>query len=62
MAKAKTLAEFQVKIADDGETATLHISDSEGGMLELQATREQLDVIADEIDRMLEATEEADEA
>lgn len=62
MAKSKTLAEFQVKISDDGETATLHISDSSGETLELQATREQLDLIADEIDRMLEATEEADEA
>lgn len=62
MAKAtKTLAQFRIVPAEDGQSAQLHIEDETGATLELKATREQLDVIADEIDTMLTSTEEADE-
>ena len=62
MADAKKLTQFQVKADEDGESARIHIEDDSGGKLELIATRDQLDVIAEALDDMLETTEEADEA
>lgn len=58
MAETKTLARFTAKQAPDG--FTLHIEDGSGGMLELAATRDQLDVIADALDDLLADTEEDD--
>lgn len=59
MADAKKLTKFHVE--QSGDAFSLHIEDESGGLLELAATREQLDVIADSLDDLLSETEEGDE-
>ncbi|WP_152048097.1 hypothetical protein [Aureimonas psammosilenae] len=61
MANEKKLKTFEIRTDGSGEGATLHIADESGGELVLTATREQLDLIADEIDDLLNTTDEADE-
>ena len=56
----RKLARFEV--TKTGEDAfTLHIEDEAGELLELSATADQLDVVADALDDILEASEEEDE-
>lgn len=63
---AKALAKFT--IVDEDEGFRLHIEDDSGGKLELTATAEQLDLIAETIDDLLggddavDALEDDDEA
>lgn len=57
----KTLAQFRVELDESGESAQLHIEDDSGATLELTASREQLDLLADTLDELLAGTEEADE-
>lgn len=59
MDDAKKLKKFHVEGA--GDIFSLHIEDEAGGMLELSASREQVDLIADSLDELLSQTEEADE-
>ncbi len=59
MADANKLARFSVAGARD--TFNMHIEDEAGNRLELIATREQLDLIADELDDVLLADDSADE-
>lgn len=59
MADAKKLTKFHVE--PNGEGFSLHIEDESGGALELAATREQVDLIADSLDEMLGDSDEADE-
>jgi hypothetical protein len=54
---AKALARFTIE--PDGEGYTLHIEDEDGDTLELTATAEQLDLIAEALDDQLE--EDVDE-
>ena len=57
---AKTLSRFTIEAQDD-EQFLLRIEDSEGGSLELMATYEQLDLIAESIEEHLdEDFEDAD--
>ena len=49
---AKALAHFTIE--PGGEGYTLHIEDEDGDSLELTATAEQLDLIAEAIDEQLE--------
>jgi hypothetical protein len=56
--KTKMLSRFTAK--QGGDSFTLHIEDESGGTLELAATRDQLDVIADALDDLLADTEEDD--
>ncbi len=60
MAATRTLSRFTATQAGDG--FTLHIEDGSGTTLELAATRDQLDVIADALDDLLADTEEDDAA
>lgn len=62
MAQTKSLAQFRIELSDDGESAQIHIEDDGGETLELTATRDQLDLLADTLDEMLSESEEADEA
>lgn len=56
---AKALARFTIEPSDDGYT--LHIEDDGGDTLELTATPEQLDLIAEAIeDHLDEAGDELD--
>lgn len=56
---AKSLARFTIEPSDDGYT--LHIEDDGGDTLELTATPEQLDLIAEAIeDHLDEAGDELD--
>jgi len=57
----RKLAQFRLNPTKNGEGAQLHIEDDSGETLELSATREQLDVLADTLDDFLSETEEADE-
>ena len=58
---AKALSRFTIEPADDGYT--LHIEDDAGETLELTATAEQLDIIAEAIeDQLEEDVEEIDAA
>ena len=50
---AKTLSRFTIEAQDD-EQFLLRIEDSEGGNLELFATYEQLDLIAESIEEHLD--------
>lgn len=64
MADPKTLARFT--IVPKGEDFHLHIEDDSGETLELIASEEQLDLLADALDEALEAApdegdDEADE-
>jgi enolase len=58
---AKALSRFTIEPGDDGYT--LHIEDDGGETLELTATAEQLDIIAEAIeDQLEEDVEEIDVA
>ena len=59
MAAMKKLAKFTVTEA--GEDFNLHIEDEAGHVLELSATRDQVDVIADTLDELLSQDDSADE-
>jgi hypothetical protein len=59
MAETKKLAKFTVTEA--GEGFSLHIEDEAGHVLELGATREQIDLIVDTLDDLLEEGDDADE-
>lgn len=59
MAATKKLAKFTVTEA--GEDFNLHIEDEAGHVLELSATRDQVDVIADKLDELLSEDDSADE-
>ena len=59
MAATKKLAKFAVTEADQG--FNLRIEDEAGHVLELSATREQIDIIVDALDDLLEEGEDADE-
>ncbi len=59
MAATKKLAKFTVTEA--GESFNLHIEDEAGHVLELSATRDQVDVIADKLDELLSQDDSADE-
>lgn len=61
MPSPKKLTQFRLTPNSKGETAQLHIEDDSGNTLELMATREQLDLLADTLDEILSETEEADE-
>ena len=62
MAKStKSLAQFRIELAQDGESAQIHIEDDGGSTLELTASRDQLDLLADTLDELLSGSEEADE-
>ena len=59
MAATKKLAKFTVTEA--GADFNLHIEDEAGHVLELSATRDQIDVIADKLDELLSEDDSADE-
>lgn len=59
MAATKKLAKFTV--ADAGDDFKLHIEDDAGQVLELSATRDQVDLIADTLDELLSQDDAADE-
>lgn len=59
MAAIKKLAKFTV--IEAGEDFNLHIEDEAGHVLELSATRDQVDVIADTLDELLSQDDSADE-
>ena len=59
MAAMKKLAKFTV--VEAGEAFNLHIEDEAGHVLELSATRDQVDVIADKLDELLSQDDSADE-
>jgi hypothetical protein len=59
MAAAKKLAKFT--ITEAGEGFSLHIEDDAGHVLELTATREQVDLIDDTLEEILEDGDDADE-
>ena len=52
------LAKFTIKESDDGYS--LHIEDDAGGVLELKATAEQLDLIAESVEDLLDDDDAAD--
>lgn len=58
----KKLKQFRIEPDEAGMSAQIHIEDESGATLELTATRDQLDLLADTLDEMLSTTEEADEA
>ena len=59
MADAQRLKRFHVKEADEG--FRLHIEDQAGNILELLASHEQIDLIADDLDDILSQDDSADE-
>ncbi len=59
MAATKKLTRFEVN--GSGKEFTLHIEDDGGNKLELLASRDQLDVIADSLDDILLQDDSADE-
>ncbi len=59
MADTKKLAKFA--ITEAGEGFNLHIEDESGDVLELSATREQIDIIDDALEELLEQGDDADE-
>lgn len=59
MAAMKKLAKFT--ISEAGEDFNLHIEDEAGDVLELSATRDQVDIIVDILDELLEQGDDADE-
>ena len=59
MAASKKLAKFT--ITEAGDDFALHIEDEAGDVLELSATRDQVDVIADALADLLEDGDGADE-
>lgn len=59
MAETKKLARFTA--IPQGDEFQLHIEDDSGETLELSATREQIDVIADNLDDLLSEDDSLDE-
>ena len=59
MASVKKLKRFEVQ--GSGKEFTLHIEDDGGNQLELAASRDQLDVLADRLDDILLEDDSADE-
>ncbi|UDL94444.1 MULTISPECIES: hypothetical protein [Lichenihabitans] len=59
MAAQKKLARFEVDSA--GKEFVLHVEDESGNKLEMLASRDQLDVIADSLDDILLQDDSADE-
>ena len=59
MAATKKLAKFT--ITEAGEGFNLHIEDDAGHMLELSATRDQIDIIDDALEELLGKGDDADE-
>ncbi len=59
MAATKKLAKFT--ITEAGEDFAIHIEDEAGDLLELSASRDQVDVIADALADLLEEGDDADE-
>lgn len=59
MAATKKLAKFTVTEA--GDAFNLHIEDEAGHVLELTATRDQIDLIDDALDELLSRDDSADE-
>ena len=57
--EAKALAKFT--ISEDGDGFRLHIEDDGGDTLELTATADQLDLIAEAVDNLLSKDDSADE-
>ena len=56
---ARKLTQFT--ITEAGEGFNLHIEDDAGHVLELSATRDQIDVIDDALEELLEKGDDADE-
>lgn len=56
----KALAKFTV--SKSGDAYAIHVEDDGGGVLELTATDEQLDVISEAIDNLLSEDDAADAA
>lgn len=52
---AKKLARFTV--TPNEESFQVHIEDDVGDVLELEATRDQIEVVADALDELLQASE-----
>lgn len=61
MATTKMLKQFRIEMGEDGESAQIHVEDDGGQTLELTASRDQLDLLADTLDELLSGSEEADE-
>lgn len=59
MAEAKKLSKFTISQA--GQDFRLHIEDESGEVLELTATRDQLDVLDDALEELLDQGEGEDE-
>ena len=59
MAETKKLAKFTITEAGDG--FNLHIEDDAGHVLELSATRDQIDIIDETLEELLEKGDDADE-
>ena len=59
MAEAKKLAKFTA--IPQGDEFQLHIEDDGGDTLELTATREQIDVIVENLDELLSEDDSLDE-
>lgn len=59
MADAKKLKRFHVEA--EGDAYRIDIEDDGGNVLNLEATRDQLDVIVDTLDDILSQDDEADE-
>ena len=59
MAAPKTLSQFTAKQTDDGATITLAAED--GSSVEFDATFEQLELMADTLDDILSANDDATE-
>ena len=59
MADTKKLAKFTITEAGDG--FNLHIEDDAGHVLELSATRDQIDIIDETLEELLEKGDDADE-
>ncbi len=59
MAQAKNLKTFRVQPA--GKGFSLHIEDDGGHMIELVATRDQIDVLVDDLEDQLSLDDSADE-
>ena len=59
MAATKKLA--KLTITEAGQDFSLHFEDEAGDVLELMATRDQLDVIDDSLEEILEQSDDADE-
>ena len=55
--EVRKLAKFTVTPAGD-DAFSLHIEDDGGGVLELEATTDQLDILVDAIDEMLEKVDQ----